>query len=282
VFAVQSDALAFEFDAVRAELAVAAGDTERAFSAAMTGVSGEGEYPTLVERLIPLAARAVADQIQTLHDRGKDATAPLARLRDLRSRYPDVVAETAQPGPTYTAHVRAMQAWYDAEVLRGEDDPRAATAWQHAAQACADAELAWDEAYCSWRAGDALVRDRTRRHEAAAALRHANELAVNLRAAPILGEIEALARSVRIPLAVPEAVPEHAVTLSGLTAREREILAHIVAGRTYREIARDLVLSEKTVSVHVSNILHKTGTANRVEPAQLAHRLQHPKIEGVH
>jgi DNA-binding NarL/FixJ family response regulator len=175
-----------------------------------------------------------------------------------------------------------MQAWYDAEVLRGEDDPRAATAWQHAAQACADAELAWDEAYCSWRAGDALVRDRTRRHEAAAALRHANELAVNLRAAPILGEIEALARSVRIPLAVPEAVPEHAVTLSGLTAREREILAHIVAGRTYREIARDLVLSEKTVSVHVSNILHKTGTANRVEPAQLAHRLQHPKIEGVH
>jgi DNA-binding NarL/FixJ family response regulator len=33
------------------------------------------------------------------------------------------------------------------------------------------------------------------------------------------------------------------------------------------------VLSQKTVSVHVSNMLHKTGTANRVELAQLAHRL---------
>ena len=52
-----------------------------------------------------------------------------------------------------------------------------------------------------------------------------------------------------------------------------------VAGRTvsaaaYRlgEIARTLVLSEKTVSVHISNMLRKTGTASRVELAQLAHR----------
>jgi DNA-binding NarL/FixJ family response regulator len=58
-----------------------------------------------------------------------------------------------------------------------------------------------------------------------------------------------------------------------LTSREREVLAHIVAGRTYGEIARELVLSEKTVSVHVSNMLHKTGAANRVELAQLARRL---------
>jgi DNA-binding NarL/FixJ family response regulator len=52
-----------------------------------------------------------------------------------------------------------------------------------------------------------------------------------------------------------------------LTPREREILAHIVAGRTYGEIARDLVISEKTVSVHVSHLLHKAGTTNRVELA---------------
>jgi DNA-binding NarL/FixJ family response regulator len=51
------------------------------------------------------------------------------------------------------------------------------------------------------------------------------------------------------------------------------VLAHIVAGRTYAEIARELVISEKTVSVHVSNLLHKTGTANRVELAQLARRI---------
>jgi DNA-binding NarL/FixJ family response regulator len=69
--------------------------------------------------------------------------------------------------------------------------------------------------------------------------------------------------------------------LSGLTAREREILAYIVAGRTYGEIARELVLSEKTVSVHVSNMLHKTGAANRVELAQLAHRLAAATTDGM-
>ena len=37
-----------------------------------------------------------------------------------------------------------------------------------------------------------------------------------------------------------------------------------------------LVVSEKTVSVHVSNMLRKTGTANRVELAQLTRRLTSP------
>jgi DNA-binding NarL/FixJ family response regulator len=64
-----------------------------------------------------------------------------------------------------------------------------------------------------------------------------------------------------------------AATLPGLTAREQEILSHVAAGRTYREIARTLVVSEKTVSAHISNMLRKTGTANRIELAQLARRL---------
>jgi len=58
----------------------------------------------------------------------------------------------------------------------------------------------------------------------------------------------------------------------GLTGREREILGHLVAGRTYAEIARALVISEKTVSVHVSNLLRKTGTSSRVEAAAWARR----------
>jgi DNA-binding NarL/FixJ family response regulator len=174
----------------------------------------------------------------------------------------------------YELQVRAMQAWYDAEVQRGRDDPGAATAWTAAARACADGQLAWDEAYAWWRAAEALTKDRTARDEAAAALRRAHELAVDLQAAPLLSEVEALAHSARISLAAfDEGPPPEAVALPGLTPREREILAHIVAGRTYGEIARELVLSEKTVSVHVSHLLHKTGTANRVELAQLARRL---------
>ena len=66
----------------------------------------------------------------------------------------------------------------------------------------------------------------------------------------------------------------------GLTAREREVLAHIVAGRTYGEIARELVLSEKTVSSHVSHLLSKTGTANRVDLARWATRRAHAADAG--
>ena len=63
-------------------------------------------------------------------------------------------------------------------------------------------------------------------------------------------------------------------TLPGLTAREREILQHLVAGSTYAEIASALVISEKTVSSHVSNLLRKMQTSSRVELALLAHRVE--------
>jgi DNA-binding NarL/FixJ family response regulator len=45
-------------------------------------------------------------------------------------------------------------------------------------------------------------------------------------------------------------------------------------GRTNRQIARTLFISEKTASVHVSNIMRKLGAANRSEAAAVAHRLR--------
>jgi DNA-binding NarL/FixJ family response regulator len=57
-----------------------------------------------------------------------------------------------------------------------------------------------------------------------------------------------------------------------LTARELEVLAHLVAGRSNGEIAGALFISAKTVSVHVSNLMRKTGTASRVEAAAWARR----------
>ena len=50
-----------------------------------------------------------------------------------------------------------------------------------------------------------------------------------------------------------------------LTAREREILGHLAAGRTNGEIAKALVISTKTASVHVSNILRKLEVPSRYE-----------------
>jgi DNA-binding CsgD family transcriptional regulator len=57
-----------------------------------------------------------------------------------------------------------------------------------------------------------------------------------------------------------------------LTAREKEILALVAEGRSNGEIGKQLFISTKTVSVHVSNILGKLGAAGRTEAAAIARR----------
>lgn len=86
--------------------------------------------------------------------------------------------------------------------------------------------------------------------------------------------MEALAVSARISLAPPVVPPQGMPKngLSALTRRELEVLGHLVAGRSYTEIAAALCISDKAVSVHVSNLLRKTGTTSRVEAAQFARR----------
>ena len=48
-----------------------------------------------------------------------------------------------------------------------------------------------------------------------------------------------------------------------LSAREREVLAHVAAGKTSREIAIELVISEHTVRRHVENVFAKLGVSSR-------------------
>ena len=59
----------------------------------------------------------------------------------------------------------------------------------------------------------------------------------------------------------------------GLSRREHEVLALISEGRTNREIGERLFISQKTVGVHVGNILAKLGVSGRVEAAAVAIRL---------
>ncbi len=61
--------------------------------------------------------------------------------------------------------------------------------------------------------------------------------------------------------------PTAAGGLDALTAREREVLAQIAEGRSNREIARLLNMSEKTVKTHVSSVLAKLGVADRTQAA---------------
>jgi DNA-binding CsgD family transcriptional regulator len=62
----------------------------------------------------------------------------------------------------------------------------------------------------------------------------------------------------------------------GLTARELEVLRHVATGKTNRSIAADLILSEKTVARHVSNIFTKLGLSSRA--AATAYAYEHDLV----
>jgi DNA-binding NarL/FixJ family response regulator len=93
------------------------------------------------------------------------------------------------------------------------------------------------------------------------------ELAAAIRTVAAGGALLAPAVTARVlqEVAGPQADP-------GLTAREREVLALLARGRSNKEIAAQLVLSEKTVKTHVSSILGKLGVADRTQAALLAVR----------
>lgn len=134
----------------------------------------------------------------------------------------------------------------------------------------------WHAAVSRLRCANALIATGASGSDVSDLLRRAHRTAVELGARPLQDDVESLARMVRVSLREPVPIadtPRGPAVLASLTQREREILAFLVAGRSNGEIAKELVISDKTVSVHVSNILRKTGTATRVEAAALARRL---------
>jgi DNA-binding CsgD family transcriptional regulator/tetratricopeptide (TPR) repeat protein len=259
----------------RATVSVMAGDAEGAVEAALAGRSSRVPKGFGCEWLLPIAARGLADLAQAERDRGGDPATVLRRLDDVVARDPEVIADVTARDDVYGPVLDGLQALYEAECARARGSEGAAEAWVVAAERLARTELAWDLAYARWRAGEALLAHGggEERRAAAEHLREGHTLATRLGAQPVLDAIEALARSARIRLDPVEATAD----ASGngiLTRREREVLAGVVAGRTYAEIADDLFVSEKTVSSHISNILRKTGTANRVELASWAARTE--------
>jgi DNA-binding NarL/FixJ family response regulator len=58
--------------------------------------------------------------------------------------------------------------------------------------------------------------------------------------------------------------------LDQLTPREREVLRHIARGYAYKEIARELHISVKTVETHVSAVLRKLQLTSRHELSRWA------------
>jgi DNA-binding CsgD family transcriptional regulator len=273
LFAETATFLAFEFEAVRTEVLLAAGEPEAAYDTAMKGAD-TAVPATMSEWLAPLAARALAETAEHLRDAGQDTAHVMAQLDELVQRFPQPI----QDGPAsefYATQLLALDALYAAEVGRARRDVNNSGAWVRAADALHAVPLPWEECYASWRAAQAqLVIAHGPRGDAAELLRRGWDLADRLQAIPVKTSIEHLASAARLPLGPLTAHSDDAAPalLPGMTPREMEIVQHIVLGRTYAEIARALFISEKTVSSHISNILRKTGAANRIDLARIATR----------
>ena len=119
-----------------------------------------------------------------------------------------------------------------------------------------------------------MLASRAAAIEAADPLRAAHAAASALGAAPLRIAIEGLASRARIQLETePRAGPALSRPSTSLTARELEVLAHVAAGHTNREIGERLFISEKTASVHVTHAMDKLGALSRYEAAATATRL---------
>jgi DNA-binding CsgD family transcriptional regulator len=260
------------FDETRARVALAGRDPEAAYGIARHELD-RGAY---VEDMLPIAAQALADRADACRDTGEDPAPVLAMLADLSRRYPAVTADSGQVLPA--ALKSALQAHADAERARATRHPGELALWRTAADSYREAEMPWYEAYARCRQARATLRDRRTHRQASEALRCAHRLATRLGAEGMLADLERLAVTARIDLTEPDRPAAPPPDMPGLTGREREVLGHLLAGETNAQIAKALVLSEKTISVHISNMLRKTGTANRVELAELAHRQMRPRI----
>jgi len=71
----------------------------------------------------------------------------------------------------------------------------------------------------------------------------------------------------------PFAINERALDSLGISGREREVLALLAAGRSNKEIARQLEVSPNTVKTHVARLFEKLSARRRTEAIHKAREL---------
>jgi DNA-binding CsgD family transcriptional regulator len=260
----------------RAEVLVAAGQPQEALRLLHDriivpgGVGANYGEDHLVD-----VARAAAETARAARDTGDayGVTRAIAVVDDLIGNWPGEPFTTPRPD---VADQKMAKALFDAELARLRQQTGQAELWSDAIDRCHAAGDPWREAMSRLRCAEATLAAGAPAASVTELLRQAHRTAVELGAQPLQMEVESLARIARVSLRQPVATAGILRTpdlLAGLTTREREILSFLVAGWSNGEIAKELVISVKTVSVHVTNILRKTGTASRVEAAALAERL---------
>ena len=268
-----------------AELALASGEFVRARAI----VDAWRDAPTLASfediggaQLLRVGLAAEAELASSARRRGRTAMATVGqRVADLSASLEQ--AESATPDESRLTWPFLATARAEATRIESPGDPEA---WTKAEAMWAELPSPQWVAYCRYRRAEALLgAEHPNRAAAAELIGGAHRIATELGARLLVEDVTALARRARIEL--PDGVsatsgnakpavhaPATPADPHGLTEREREVLALLVAGRTNREIGETLFISPKTAGVHVSNILGKLGAVNRVEAASIAHRLR--------
>jgi DNA-binding NarL/FixJ family response regulator len=114
-----------------------------------------------------------------------------------------------------------------------------------------------------------LYHIQLRRRDASEAYATARRIVAELAASvpdPVLAATFLRRASARMPRVAPPS-PRRAVQqlFAGLTEREREVAILVAQGKSNREIAAALVLTERTTKAHVGNILGKLGFSSRTQ-----------------
>jgi len=224
-------------------LRLAQGNDDAA-AAAIRRVVGETTQPLKRARLLP----AYVEIMLAVGD-AQEARNACRELQEISARY-----ESGMLG--------AMVAHAEGAVDLAEGDARAALpALRHAWQVWQELEVPYEVARVRVLLGlacAALDDDDT----AALELEAARGVFAQLGAEPDLARVDSLARS----------------TVSAdahrLTARELQVLRLVAAGETNKAIAAELVLSERTVDRHVSNIFTKLGVSSRAAATAYAYKHQ--------
>ena len=217
----------------------------------------------VVYQVLPLIARVEAAAALVAHD----SAAP-SRISGLVDTLRKVRASLDDDG--YLA--RNADAWLcltEAELWRARGEA-STQLWRQAGLRIRELTYVEHELYAALRLAEALAATGDIVH-AESELAAAHQRGRSVGAIPLVEEMEALARRARLKL--PGMAGLAADTERGLTSREREVLVLVSQGRTNRAIAETLFISEKTASVHVSNIMAKLGAANRTEAGAKARAL---------
>jgi DNA-binding NarL/FixJ family response regulator len=208
--------------------------------------------------LLMVAARVLARVIEGNGSVDLDTTAAEAQLRTALTRYAH--------WPTAPVYVAVAEAELGGDDHMGTD----AALWSRAVDAAsATTAPAFLRPYASARLAEALAAAGNRA-EALRTAEQAREQAHSVGAGLIIARVDALERRIGGAPAAAASPSTARDELSGLTARERQVLVLVAQGLSNRQIAEQLFISVKTASVHVSNILRKLGATSRTEAVFLA------------